>query len=273
MANAWLRYGPSAATRGTRERLTREMADALDGLVEEPIIDVTDAALRLHSPSTGTTGAGTTGASTTGASTTPPQGQTPDPTPQGRTLDPARQAALDRLLGTAGGTARLAAGLAVPAAVAIPALMASGPADEQYGPAGGAVAAGGTAAGAIGGIGLGGAAGRFVSPRYGGRVGQVVGALGGGALGNAVAGGANQIASNLVQRSESGLGGFGASVGATLDDLGYTSERDLRAAAVQRQRNDPLQLEIERVQREREEEARVALIDNMLLTLAYQQLA
>jgi hypothetical protein len=152
-----------------------------------------------------------------------------------------------------------AAALATPVAVLAPAAIAAASASDEYGDAGGMVSGVTSAAGGLGGAVLGSRLGELVRVHPGtpgGRTARMltsaVGALVGSGAGGAAGGAANSMARGFVDQADRGETGFGGTVGQGLDALGYRSSRDLAVMEMNRLRNSPEYLEMQR-QREAQE--------------------
>lgn len=166
------------------------------------------------------------------------------------------------------GAASLAGGLAIPAALTIPALTSGAEAADQYGEAGGMTAGVGSVTGGATGAILGQMAARGLVGRrnVGLRTGLgVLGALGGGAVGSAAAGGVNNVAQSLVNKYDAGERGGLADVGGALDALGYRSMRDVENAAMERASTSPQARLIEAAREKQALDQRAALVEQMWL--------
>jgi hypothetical protein len=161
-----------------------------------------------------------------------------------------------------------AATLAIPAAVIAPALAAGFGAGDQFGEAGGALAAGGAGLGGLAGAGAGWAIGNQV-PYGGGRGARLVGALLGGLAGSGIGAGgaqvANTAAQGLVDRANAGRGGVVGSIGSALDALGYQGSNDaIRQQMAAMEQNPAVQL-LRQQERARKAEEQNAMVQQIYL--------
>jgi hypothetical protein len=161
-----------------------------------------------------------------------------------------------------------AASLAIPAAVIAPALAAGLGAGDQFGEAGGALAAGASGLGGLAGAGAGWAIGNQV-PYGGGRGARLVGALLGGLAGSGIGAGGAQVvntgAQGLVDRANAGRGGVAGTVGSALDALGYQGSNDaIREQMAAMEMNPAVQL-LRQQERARKAEEQNALVQQIYL--------
>ena len=170
--------------------------------------------------------------------------------------------------------AHLAANLAGPAGVVLPALASAAGAGDQYGEAGAAVAGVSTGAGALAGSLVGQQLGALLpfGPGRGGRLaGRFMGALAGGGLGNLAGGGLNAVAQAAVDRASAGEAGLVADAGRALDALGYRGTNDvIRAQMAAMQSNPVLQL-AQAQKRLQEEKQRSEMVQQIYLQALMQQ--
>lgn len=170
--------------------------------------------------------------------------------------------------------AHLAANLAGPAGVVLPALASAAGAGDQYGEAGAAVAGAATGGGALAGSLIGQQLGALLpfGPGRGGRLaGRFMGALAGGGLGNLAGGGINTIAQAAVDRASAGEAGMVADAGRALDALGYRGTNDvIRAQMAAMQANPVLQL-AQAQKRLEEEKRRSEMVQQIYMQSLLQQ--
>lgn len=190
-------------------------------------------------------------------------------------LDPERRAVLDRWADRLRGAGGLARNVLLPAAVLTPAALAAAGQGEEHGGAGAVVGGVSALAGGAGGMALGQELGQFAYPGSRGQmIGRILGALAGGGVGAMAGGGVNAAARGAVDSHEAGRGGPVAGIGQALDQLGYRSSADARAAAeeaaIRQAEASPIGREVKEAMRRQEDSERAAMVENLYMALLAQ---
>jgi len=174
-----------------------------------------------------------------------------------------RAQATDAMLNDLTGVGSMLAGVAVPAAVAIPTLMSAGQAGDEYGT--GAVNLGTGVAGGMLGAHYGNLAAQMVGIPGTRRAITAVAALLGAGAGGMAAGPINRSAQGMVNDYATGGTGFGATLGQAASGLGYTSAISQQERKLREMKMSPAYQEVERVREKQKLDNKVAMMEQLYL--------